>query len=269
MDPPPSRLMQERAKLLHMAQNEAERLIIAKALDKARQAEMQGQLALGDFHDPAQLAVLQRVMRHRRGEARLFSFGGFNGAERTRVCLAPEDLAPGYNDFALSVVSLTPRSKGAKLEHRAVLGSMMSLGIKRDKIGDVVILDTGAFVIVDSAIAEQIGMDTVGSEPVSVDLRGLDVLKGYEPVFVSATVTVASMRLDALVAAIYRLSRADAAALISRGLVKVNHVPTAAVAHEVKEGELLSVRGKGRAKVNRLLGNTQKGRLRLEILKPE
>ena len=74
-------------------------------------------------------------------------------------------------------------------------------------------------------------------------------------------ITLASQRLDAFVSAGYDLSRSEAQKRINAGLVKLNHLPNQRTDAHVEAGDLISVRGSGRMKVEEILGQTRRGRL--------
>ena len=78
-------------------------------------------------------------------------------------------------------------------------------------------------------------------------------------------ITLASQRLDAFVSAGYDLSRSEAQKRINAGLVKLNHLPNQRTDAHVEAGDLISVRGSGRMKVEEILGQTRRGRLAAQI----
>lgn len=252
-----------------MGRDDEARVLIAKALDKAHQAEITADFAIGDFVDPTEAALLASVFAQRSGTAGLHLFGGYAEAERKRYVLAPNHITPEEGHYGLRVVEVRPRDPNARLIHPAVLGAVMSQGIKREKIGDIVIIDGPANIIMDAVLADSVSPASVGRDAVTCSVRGLDSLRGYTPETDSGAVTVASLRLDAVLAGVFRLSRSEASAVVSRGLVKVNHLPEDSASRNLREGDLLSLRGSGRARLARIAGETKKGRLRLEIERPK
>lgn len=260
--------MRDRDELLKMAQSGDERILFAKCLDKAVQAELNYEKILGDFCDPGQMSALRALFRKRGGDIGLYAFGGFEQAERLRLCFSRSDWEPTPEDFRLAVMRLTPRARAADLDHRSVLGAVMSLGIKREKIGDIVVFEGYACVVLDETLAEQATLAAVGREAVAVDLVDTDFLHEYVPEVETASVAVASLRLDAVIAAIFRLSRSQAVESINKGLVKVNHVQVIGTSRLMKSGDVISLRGHGRATLGETLGNTKKGRVRVEVMRP-
>ncbi|HSL93418.1 MAG TPA: YlmH/Sll1252 family protein [Bacillota bacterium] len=258
----------DRDALLKMAQSDDERILIAKALDRARQAELTGDFVTGDFHDPAELSRLTAVFAHRSGTARLHSYGGHPRAERKRAVFSPDGGAPDIELYKLCAIEVRQRDSDARFVHPALLGALMSQGIKREKIGDIVVGDGLAWIIMDESLAERVTLTSVGRDAVTCSTCDLSALADYSPEMDSQTVTVASLRLDAVLAAVFNLSRSDAVAAVNKGMVKVNHVPEDSVSRTLKEGDLVSLRGQGRTKLARIAGETRKGRIRLEMERP-
>ena len=73
--------------------------------------------------------------------------------------------------------------------------------------------------------------------------------------------SVQSMRLDAVLAGLFDLSRSEAARQIRAGLVTVNYLDCQKCDLPVSEGDILALRGKGKAKVTGTGGESRKGRL--------
>jgi len=241
--------------------------LAAKALDKLILAEKTWQVVAGDFCDPAQVQLISQLASRAGCEASAHFAGGYAHAERLRCCFARPECPPQAADYKLALLRVSGNFAFFKVYHRDFLGALLNLGIRREKLGDVVAEDTGAFLVVDSAVAEPIRMNLnqVGPVPVTVALADLASLSLYQPHFQASTVVAASPRLDALAAAVYNISRSEAASLVEGGLVKLNHIPCRSGSKEVKPGDLISARGLGRVYVREFTGQTQKGRLRVRI----
>ncbi|MDP3487681.1 MAG: YlmH/Sll1252 family protein, partial [Bacillota bacterium] len=141
---------------------------------------------------------------------------------------------------------------------------------RREKLGDVVAEENGAFLVVDDQVADHVRtqLEQVGRAPVSVNYSTLAELAKWRPRYQSSTCIAASARLDAVTAAVYNLSRSEASTLVERGHVKLNHVACTSGSKDIKPGDLLSARGYGRAYVREFVSVTQKDRLRLRIERP-
>ena len=187
-------------------------------------------------------------------------YGGYDDAER-RIAAFWSDEPP----VAVPIEPLMIRwnEKFASPGHRDLLGSVMALGIERDTFGDIAIgAEPGSaylFSMEDMAAYFIANLERVGHTSVRVERASSITLKPPEGSVLR--VTVAQLRMDALIAAGYKLSRAEAQKLISAGLVKLNHIEETRADIKLREGDLLSVRGYGRLRIQTLQGETRRGRL--------
>lgn len=177
-------------------------------------------------------------------------------AERKRLCLATWDHSEPLG-VALRLYGFTK-----PLHHPHILGSLMALNLRREELGDIWIYGTEALIFTTEQAAKVVlrQLQQVGSTPVQVEMcerlwPAKPAEEGREQ-----DVNVASLRLDNLVSEIYGLRREEAKQAIERGQVKINHVVEQKPSSFVEEGDLLSVKKKGRAKILQLLGESKKKR---------
>ncbi len=193
-----------------------------------------------------------------------FSFwGGYPASERKVLGLFFDDAEP---DFPVSAVQFTFR-KTDKLSHRDFLGSLMSLGIERQTVGDILAEDGRAIVFVKSEIKDYIcsQITKVGRVGVTIsDAYINDLPQGRGEV--EQACTVSSMRLDSIVAAAAGLSREKAKSLIVSGNVSINHLVCQKISHTVREGDKLTIRGKGKYTISGVFGETKKHRIKISII---
>lgn len=218
------------------------------------------------FLDEGQRAQVMPLLQREKAVSFRF-FGGFDGAERTVLGVFPPFIEPEDALFPLRVLKFSYRAQAA-LSHRDFLGTMLSCGIKREAVGDIVCGAGETIAVVSEEVAPflQQQIEKVGGEGVTVttaDGETLTVERRFQPI----SATVASPRLDNVVKALMGCSREKAAAAIVGGLVSVNHVPYDAVAKTVVEGDILSLRGVGRFRIEALSAHTKKGRLFLSAQK--
>lgn len=218
------------------------------------------------FLDEGQRAQVMLLL-HREKAVSFRFFGGFDGAERTVLGVFPPFIEPEDALFPLRVLKFSYRAQAA-LSHRDFLGTMLSCGIRREAVGDIVCGAGETIAVVSEEVAPflQQQIEKVGGEGVTVmtaDGETLTVERRFQPI----SATVASPRLDNVVKALMGCSREKAAVAIVGGLVSVNHVPYDAVAKTVVEGDILSLRGVGRFRIEALSAHTKKGRLFLAAQK--
>ena len=229
-----------------------------KRLDElARRAAHTGTRTFTKFLDPA----LERDCAFAAGEAgvRVDYSGGYDDAERR--------VAAFYNDYAaeepwpIACIRLSWNAKYGSPGHRDLLGALMGLGIDRGETGDIAVGEGEAFVFVLDEIADYIcaSMDSAGRTKLKAE-RAEGEIRLPEPLGVTIRETVSSERLDAVLAAGCKLSRADAQKLIRSGLVKLNHIEETRTDVRVNAGDLISARGYGRIRVLDFPGLTRRGR---------
>lgn len=244
------------------AANDDERLLLRRLLDLADRAEQSGICRCSSFLSPAERALLLRVPELKQAVDLSFA-GGYPDAERTLACFCPHGASPG--EAPLCVLAL--EYKGEPLSHRDILGALMALGIKREKMGDILTGGTRPLILCDSVIAPYIceHLDRAGRNRVRAVPAALDDIP--PPRFQESSFTVLSPRLDSVVAGAFGLSRSDAAEAVRRGDVALNWQETRAAARNVAEGDRITLRGSGKVLVSRIGGQSRKGRTFVEVQK--
>lgn len=237
-----------------------------------------GEPAVSPFLSPRELHAAEVYLTGRGAEYR--AFGGYEEAERKRVYLLPAYMNGGEDwqeelatfGYAVDIDLLRIRGSGYRvLTHRDFLGSLLALGLERDVLGDLAVAEGGmeASLFCDSRISVflQSEWSRAANDKVTVKREPLDSFcfagRKTEPI----RDTVASARLDCVIAALCGLSREKAQQLIRNGSVEVDFEEEARPDRTVAEAALLSVRGFGRYRIGAFNGQTKKGRLRLEAEK--
>lgn len=234
----------------------------AHIYDLAEKSFRQGRALYGDFLSENSLGELSR--RASFLPVMPVLFGGYEDAERKMVAFIPE-----YEeaDFPISVLTLSsPRIKN--LSHRDFLGSIMALGIKREKCGDIIISEDTCQILLHSDIADFVcsSIDKVGREGVKTQLTALCDLIVPEKKFTSISGTVASLRLDAVISLFAGKGRSKSSELIKGGLVFINGIATDKCDMHLSEGDTISVRGIGRATLS-VGGHSKKDRIFITLNK--
>lgn len=189
--------------------------------------------------------------------------GGFEQAERKLAVF-------GGGDPPISCLEIELCSGKFEKEptHRDYLGSLMGLGLRRSTLGDIVIGEGRAWLFCLNSVKGHIiaNLNQVGRSRVRVrEAASLPEKAGTlpEPSFVNA----ASERLDAVVAAVYNLSRGESRSLFEAERVMVNGLPARSASQRAEPGNVVSVRGMGRFRFEDTCGETRKGRLKLLVRK--
>ena len=269
-------------------QSEDIRLLLSRLDDLCRRGE-RGEHAFSGFLTPreAKYAAVHLGPRLRAGTA--FLWGGCEGAERVRVMILPDytegltspealarDPVAALRDIGLddlgnalesAVCPFEIRGSGfCELSHRDYLGAVLGLGLERSAIGDILVPDTRSAILMTSALTADFlltGLTKVGSDTVRTARlpagTPLGVTRRLKPV----TDTVASERLDCVVAALCNLSREKAQTAVRSGLVELDYEPCEACDTPVEAPATVTVRGYGKFVVHAFDGVTKKGRVRL------
>lgn len=253
-------------RLLSHLQPGEEREIGARALDWASQASRRGEPVATDFFDPYQRQIIASVLGS-LVEVSFRAYGGYPRAERRRLLVYPEHYLDEMMEAPISVLDLEVTSPFSKLSHRGFLGALLSTGLKREKVGDIVVTDRGAQVVVAKESVDFIltSLTRVGNSPVRIQEIDPEQMEVEPERVKEIRTTVASLRLDAVAAAGYGASRTRMAREIRAERVKLNWKPVTSPSHEVSEGDVLSIRGRGRVVVEEVKGTTRKGRTSLVL----
>ncbi|MBY0120774.1 RNA-binding protein [Bacillus sp. S/N-304-OC-R1] len=219
---------------------------------------------LTDFLDPREQEIVKQIIGN-NGDVNFKLFGGFQHAERKRALLYPEYFQCENDDFHICLFEIKYPHKFVTIEHPQVLGSLMSLGLRRGKFGDILFHEDSIQFLATGDIDQYIvaQLDSIGRA--SVSLERLPLEKAIEPQedWVELSVTASSLRLDTVMSAVYNISRQKSQALIQHGHAKVNWATIENPAFEVRESDMISVRGYGRMKIMSLDGKTKKDKWKI------
>lgn len=244
------------------------REVVSRAVEQATSAAERWGVAVTDFLEPPAAAdVALAIGRLSDCEAR--PCGGYEHAERVRLRLGrPDVLDAEPVDSAVAVVNIAGNFMFDAATHRDFLGAILGTGIERSRVGDIVLqADRGAHVITTPEMAAyftQGALNQVRSVKVICSVIPLSELHVTPPKKETIRTAEASLRLDAIASAGFRVSRAAMSELIDGGDVKLNWRPGPKASQTVKSGDVISVRGKGRVTVGDI-SLTKKERYSVEL----
>ena len=232
----------------------------ARVLDKIKQYEKTGEVLATTFLDPKEIFELSSVYE----KYPHYLDGGYDDAERKILIIGKQE-KDDEDDFLITLEI----SSRLPLAHRAVLGSTLATGIKRDVVGDIIIKDNVANMFVTKEIAKYIiqNLDQIGREKVKVKQIKTNDIIDYSSSIEELTTTISSLRIDSAISACYGVSRELSSELIKNEKVNLNYTQVSSSSKAVKEGDLISVRGYGRFEILEVVGETKKGRIRIKIKK--
>ena len=185
--------------------------------------------------------------------------GGWPDAERVQPCFHPMDDQP---DFTGVWMEASWNARFAAVEHPALLGSLMALGMDRAFFGDIIVQEGRAYLYVLPEMAARLPMEWTQAGRATLTVRQLDEAPAIEaPKGQMLRDTVASLRLDSILASGMKTSRARAAEIVRQGSVMVDHQPEERIDRQLTPGQVISVRGFGRVRLTEVGELTRKNRL--------
>ena len=243
-----------------------EKLLIAKAQDTIALCEKQNYIKATGFLTPAERELVRKNLP--KSAVSTHFCGGYEDAERTMLVALPDYLEEADAFDLISAIEISGRDVGS-LRHPDFLGSLLGLGIKREKIGDIIASEDRCIVFVAENIGAYIvdNLTKVGRHGVTVRVVPSEMVEIPPRQVETTSHTVSTLRLDSVVAAAVKTSRSVAAAYIAEGRVFLNWTQTENVSLKMKPGDVFSVRGQGRFRLLEEVRETKKGRIGIQIEK--
>lgn len=186
--------------------------------------------------------------------------------ERKIALISPFE---GEEELKVKVIKIIGNFKFEKVNHRDYLGSILGLGIKREKIGDINVYEDGAEALVHEDVLDYIIFNLTkvrhtGVKTIEINLK--DMRKSLENLK-EKTINITSLRADAVISGVFNISRTKSSAFIKSGDVKVNNIITTDPSILIKDNSIITLRGYGKAKFGEVLSTTKKERLVVTVYK--
>ena len=191
-------------------------------------------------------------------------FGGMEDTERQMLCIAHEEIEITNEMFPIAGILVTPKSMkfSEDFSHRDVLGSVLGLGLQRDVIGDIFVSEKEALILCAEQISGFIQDNLSKVRHTNVVCKKTTAEEtSFKKEFKMVERTVSAIRIDTICAAAFGLSRSSAATAISSGKVFINGREILSASYGVKEEDVISFRGEGKARLKEIGGLTKKGRI--------
>lgn len=221
-----------------------------------------------DFLNLNEQNMLVSLKLHQMGvEVKLF--GGYEHAERQMAAFFPESLGFSW-DYPIDCLKIESKALrfSEELGHRDYLGALLNLGVDRSVVGDILIKDKEAWFFCLHKMSDFFIENFIRVKHTTVLVSRVEQAEEIpEPEFEMINGTCASVRLDALIGLAFQASRSSMVSFIESGLVFVNGKLITSNGYEPKEGDIISVRGKGRFIYDGVSRQTKKGRLGVRIRK--
>lgn len=265
-----------RQEILNKHDNEDDRLLVSKLLDKVEFVEKRNTVEYTDFLDIRQRALLEKVLKEIK-YTNYIIFGGYESAERTVAIMYPEKLEKvfeekyfDYNQVLKVIRIKLPNEMKGKYNHRDYLGAVIKIGVRREKVGDILVSLDGADMIVESESVKYLinGLKELTrfskSEFEEVNINELDIPVQNVEIL---NIIIPSMRVDSIVSELIKTSRSKVIEIINAERVIVNCETVNKNSKMLKEEDVVTVRGKGKFKIKQIVNYTKKGNIVLEVEK--
>lgn len=251
-----------------------DKILLAQVLDKIEMVEKKNKIEYTDFLDLSQIELVQKFINRIKIE-NYMSYGGFEQAERKIFVIYPEKFNSTVVEKNLSnIVQIIrielPDDLKGKYTHRDYLGAVIKLGIERKKVGDIIVDSNGADIIIDKDVSkflvENLGSLTRFSKS-TITVQNIEDLRPVEIKKEEIEIIVSSLRLDNVISELARCSRNKALDIINTERVFVNFECETKKTKQIKPGDMVTIRGKGRFFIKEIVGQTRSGRTVIRVEK--
>ena len=245
---------------------EKEQLFEKRMIELSKNAYYRGILTFSDFLDLNELHKLHSLPLKQYG-VKVETFGGHAFAERQMAAFIP-DAFFFSQEYPISCICIRPSMEkfAENLTHRDYLGAILNLGIERSKIGDILVEDKKAYIFCHNSLCEFLMNEICRIRHTTVVPSIIENKEEFPSVKLQkVTGTVSSVRLDSVTALTFSTSRSSILPLIEGKKLFVNGKNIVSNAYHLKEGDIVSVRGKGKYRFDGTTNLTKKNRYHVEV----
>ena len=238
-----------------------------EVLDKIEISSKREKIEHTDFLDMYQVSLVENFLRKLQYKNYKL-YGGYEDAERKVLIVYPEKyddrmLEKNYSKILKAVRVNLPEEEQGKYSHRNYLGGIVKLGLKREKVGDILVANEGADILVVEDFAEILKKELPSLtrfENSKVEIIELTDLRKKEIRIENVKIIVPSLRLDNIVSDLAKTSRSKAAQIIAQERVFINGQNETKLSKQIKLNDIITIRGKGRFVIKEFDGTTRSGR---------
>lgn len=260
---------EEKCNIISKIESKDKKILFSNIIDRANLADKTGRDIPTDFLDIGDLNTILPYLNKYKIAYEVIRPNSF--MEKVVLIFGNGDISYNLNvTNYISCLKISTNSSG-KLKHKDYMGAIYSLGIKREKIGDIFVYNDCGYVICIPSIKEYILLNliTVGKEKVSINEIDIssEEFMNISINFVSKEIIIPSLRLDTVISKIYNVSRNEVKQKIQSGDVFVNYVCAVKADQVLKQLDIVSVRGYGKFSVDKTLRQTKNANIVVNILK--
>ncbi len=249
--------------------NKEETFFRKRLIDLANQSYRNGAYTYTDFLTQEEQSVYFQI-KQEIGSVKAVLFGGVEECERKVLRFGDEEEL-GYDaGFPICCIQIRPVAAkfSDELTHRDYLGALMSLGIERSTLGDIMIRQTEAYLFCLDSISNFILENLIQIKHTNVSCKVLDEMpEAITPQKEEVNLIVPGIRADVVIAKLCCLSRSKSIILFQEKKIFVNGRQLENNSYQLKEGDVVSVRGYGKFICGTVKGETRKGNLNLQVFR--
>lgn len=249
------------------------KFLVSRLTDKIKLCEKTGQIQVIDFLDPLEQKSLQKVLNQIQYKNYQF-YGAVANSQRKMLIIYPEKMKAQFlnEEFDYNMIMSVVRviTLNENYEHKVYLGGLIKLGIKREKIGDIIVYENGADIIISNDILNFIISNLTELNRFNkskIEVVKIENVHKIEQKYEEITLNISSFRLDNFVAELAKTSRNKANEILEQQRVFVNYENQEKPTKIIKIGDLITIRGKGKFIIEELKGNSRSGRYIVKVKK--
>lgn len=257
----------DKQQVLKDYKKQEDKICLSQVLDKIEFSKTREKIENTDFLDMYQVSLVENFLRKIKFENYKL-YGGYEEAERKILIIYPEKynekmLKKNYSKIIKIVRITLPEEERGKYFHRNYLGGIVKLGLRREKIGDIIVCNEGADIIVMQNFADILKQQLPSLtrfENSKVIIDEIQNVQKREIITEQVKIIVPSLRLDNFVSDLAKTSRSKAVQIIDQERVFVNGQNETKVSKQLKLNDIITIRGKGRYVIKEFSGTTRSGR---------
>ena len=263
----------DKVKILQKYKNEEERLLVSKLFDKIELTEKQNKIHITDFLSPVELNLLIEVLKMIKYKNYRI-YGGIKNAQRNLIVIFPNKLESVFEEEKFDYNSICNciriTNDCQEYTHKIYLSGLIKLGIKREKIGDIIVFENGADIIVNKEITKFLVSnlnELTRFQKSYIDVLDVNQATEKKQEFKELKFIVSSLRLDNIVSELAKTSRNKAIDLLKQERVLLNYKNEIKGTKMVHCADTITIRGFGKFIISDIIGNTKNGKIILIVKK--
>lgn len=260
----------EKIEIINKYKNDEDILLVSKVLDKIKFAKNKNQISNTDFLDMYQKRITEKVLKAEKEKNFMYYYPCEN-TEKAMLIIYPEKYEEifknnnfNFSQFVKLIRIKLPNQLKGQYVHKDYLSGIMKLGIKREKVGDILVFEDGADIVVSSDICEYVLSNLKQLTRFSKsEIEEVNIKEIRKPKVKTEElrITVTAMRLDCIISELAHCSRTMVVKIIEEQRVFVNYVNETKNSKIINVNDVIVIRGKGKFIIRNIVGETKKGKI--------